>query len=140
MSSKIPSLQNYQFPDLYSLHQYGGTSQKSPTHALFNHHLFKDRNTKGEVYGTKNLVQNSSWLLFSLQISIRFLIGRQRNKNNSGFRFSTTHTQKKNMSKVFINKKAPNFSAKAVVNGEFKTVTLDDFKGTVNNVNRLTHD
>lgn len=44
------------------------------------------------------------------------------------------------MSKVFINKKAPNFSAKAVVNGEFKTVTLDDFKGTVNNVNRLTHD
>ena len=33
------------------------------------------------------------------------------------------------MSKVVLQQKAPNFSAQAVVNGEFKEVCLDDYKG-----------
>lgn len=32
-------------------------------------------------------------------------------------------------SKAFIGKPAPNFIADAVVNGDFKTISLDTFKG-----------
>lgn len=33
------------------------------------------------------------------------------------------------MSKAFVTKPAPNFEATAVVNGEFETVKLSDYKG-----------
>lgn len=33
------------------------------------------------------------------------------------------------MSKAFVTKSAPNFEATAVVDGEFKTVKLSDYKG-----------
>lgn len=37
--------------------------------------------------------------------------------------------EKQQFVKPVIGKKAPNFSAKSYLNGEFKTVSLDDYKG-----------
>ncbi len=47
----------------------------------------------------------------------------------ASMRFYSIKTKTSNMSQTFIGKPAPDFKGTAVVNGEFKEISLADYKG-----------